>query len=184
MSSVKAIWTIGHSTLPAAAFIELLTVNRIELVADVRRFPASRRHPQFNREALMQALEQSGIAYLHFPELGGRREPVPGSVNTGWRESGFRGYADHMDSREFEAGMVHLREAAAGKRTGLMCAEKDWRGCHRGLVSDYLKVRGVEVLHILESGKTEAHPYTKPARIVEGQLSYAAVAPFQSQLDL
>jgi len=184
MTSVDVIWTIGHSTLPAADFIGLLAANGIELVADVRRFPASRRHPQYNREALMNSLEQSGIAYRHFPELGGRREPEPGSVNTGWRETGFRGYADYMASEEFESAMDHLQETAAGKRAALMCAEKDWRGCHRGLVSDYLKVRGVEILHILESGSAEPHPYTKPARILDGVLSYSADGPPQLQLDL
>ncbi len=132
----------------------------------------------------MNSLEQSGIAYRHFPELGGRREPAPGSVNTGWRETGFRGYADYMASGEFASAMERLQESAVGKRTVLMCAEKDWRGCHRGLISDYLKVRGVEMLHILESGRAEPHPYTQPARILDGVLSYSADRPSQLQLDL
>jgi len=178
-----AIWTIGHSTLTIAAFIGLLSANRIDLVADVRRFAASRRHPQFNRDDLAGSLSAAGIAYLHFPELGGRREPAADSENNGWRDAGFRGYADYMATREFEDGVFRLQQSVAGKRATVMCAEKDWHGCHRSLVSDYLKVQGLEVFHILEFGTTEPHPYTKPARIVDGKLSYPGAAASQSRLD-
>lgn len=184
MTPTGTIWTVGHSILPAEQFIALLVPQRIELVADVRRFPASRRHPQFNRDALAGALVHSDIDYLHLPELGGKREPRSDSKNTGWREAGFRGYADYMDTDAFAEGMARLRAAAADGRTAIMCAEKDWRGCHRGLISDYLKVRGFEVVHILDDGKIEPHPYTKPARLRDGILSYAAEIPTQSHLDL
>lgn len=184
MAQEGEIWTIGHSTRPAAGFIALLKANQIELIADVRRYPASRRHPQYNREDLARTLAESGIGYAHFPGLGGRREPDPGSANTGWPETGFRGYADYMATAAFEESMASLRTVASAQRTAMMCAEKDWRSCHRGLISDYLKVRTIEVVHILESGNTESHPYTKPARIRDGRLSYFAEGPFQQQLDL
>src|SRR5882672_9207452 len=120
------IWTIGHSTLPSDDFVALLAGREIELLADVRRFPSSRRHPQFNRESLTASLEATDLGYLHFPELGGRREPRPDSENTGWREAGFRGYADYMQTAEFGAGIVRLLKAASSRRCAIMCAEKAW----------------------------------------------------------
>ena len=178
------IWTIGHSTLPADDFRTLLTAHEIELLADVRRFPVSRRHPQFNRESLAASLGGDGIEYLHFAELGGRREPRADSINTGWREEAFRGYADHMQTAEFAGGIAHLLEAASLRRTAIMCAEKAWQSCHRGLICDLLKTSGHEVIHIAGGAADEPHPYTKPARIVDGMLSYATPAPAQSRLDL
>jgi uncharacterized protein (DUF488 family) len=184
VSSPQRIWTIGHSTLPAAQFIALLRAHGIELLADVRRFASSRRHPQFNREALTGSLAAAGIDYLHFPELGGRREPQPDSVNTGWREAGFRGYADYVQTADFQAGLARLLEAASPRRCAMMCAEKVWQNCHRGLIADVLKASGLEVLHIADGRNDESHPYTQPARIVEGMLSYASATPVQSRLDL
>jgi uncharacterized protein (DUF488 family) len=178
------LWTIGHSTLPSEDFIALLAQQKIELLADVRRFPSSRRHPQFNRETLADSLERAGIGYLHFPELGGRREPRPDSVNTGWREAGFRGYADYMHTAAFTAGVARLLGAASARRTAIMCAEKAWQDCHRGLISDLLKAIGHQVIHIVDDLHEEQHPYTGPARLVDGALSYAAAAPAQSSLDL
>ena len=166
--------TIGHSTLAADAFLAILTAHRVELLADVRRFPASRRHPQFNREALAEILASLGIAYLHFPELGGRREPKPDSPNTAWREAGFRGYADYMETAEFNRGITRLLEAAPARATAIMCAEKSWRSCHRGLIADHLKASGIEVIHILGAADTEPHPWTAAARLIDGRLSYAA----------
>jgi uncharacterized protein (DUF488 family) len=165
-------------------FVALLRMRRIEMLADVRRFPSSRRHPQFNRESLATSLAADGIDYLHFPELGGRREPRPDSVNTGWREDGFRGYADYMRTAEFVAGIARLLAAASERRCAIMCAEKAWQNCHRGLISDLLKAAGHEVIHIVDSKHDEQHPYTKPARIVDGLLTYAATTPVQSRLDL
>jgi uncharacterized protein (DUF488 family) len=184
VSTPQRIWTIGHSTLPAEDFIALLGTHGIELLADVRRFPSSRRHPQFNREPLTASLEAAGIEYLHFSELGGRREPRPDSVNTGWREAGFRGYADYMQTAEFQAGIARLFEASSPRRCVIMCAEKAWQNCHRGLIADLLKASGLAVVHIADRQQDEPHPYTQPAQILDGVLSYAAATPVQSRLDL
>jgi len=184
MTIAGRFWTIGHSVLPASAFIALLTAERIERIADVRRFPVSRRHPQFDAGVMAQALEAAGIGYLHLPELGGRREAHADSPNTGWREAGLRGYADYMQTSTFAAGMARLLASGADKRIAILCAEKDWRNCHRGLISDWLKLRGFDVIHVQEPGSTEGHPYTKPARVRNGVLSYAADTPAQARLDL
>ncbi len=182
MNHLARLLTIGHSTLAVDAFVAMLTAHRIELIADVRRFPASRRHPQFNREALAKMLASHGIAYQHFPELGGRREPRPGSSNTAWREAAFRGYADYMESVEFDLGISRLLEAAKSKATAIVCAEKSWRSCHRGLIADHLKACGIEVIHILDTVATEPHPWTAAARMIDGRLSYAAARMDQQQL--
>ena len=174
--------TIGHSILAADAFLTMLTAHRVELLADVRRFPASRRHPQFNRDALAKLLASHGIAYLHFAELGGRREPKPDSPNTAWREAGFRGYADYMETAEFKQGIARLFEAAQAKATAIMCAEKSWRNCHRGLIADHLKASGIDVIHIVDAAATEPHPLTAAARLIHGRLSYAAATIDQLHL--
>lgn len=169
------IWTIGHSTREIDKFISVLEVNRIKLIADVRLLPGSKRYPQFNRESLAKSLSERGIGYEHFPELGGRRKPKPDSRNTAWRNESFRGYADHMGTEGFREGVNRLVDLAnkVGP-TALMCAEAVWWRCHRALISDFLKVRGVEVTHILNEKKTEPHPFTSAARIVAGELSYAS----------
>lgn len=166
------IWTIGHSTREIADFISLLKENGIKAVADVRMFPGSRRYPQFGREALAKSLADAGIRYEHFPELGGRRKAKPDSKNTAWRNESFRGYADYMETEDFQKGIERL--ADVGRRAGvaIMCAEAVWWRCHRSLISDYLKARGVEVLHILDHNKVEPHPFTSAARIVNGELNY------------
>jgi uncharacterized protein (DUF488 family) len=184
VNNPQQVWTIGHSTMAAGELIALLQARDVRQLADVRRFASSRRHPQFNRESLTASLAASGIGYLHLPELGGRREPLPDSVNTGWREAAFRGYADYMQSTEFGAGLARLLETAGSRRTAIMCAEKAWQNCHRGLISDLLKATGHEVIHIVDRQHDERHPYTRPARIVDGVLMYAATAPVQSRLDL
>jgi uncharacterized protein (DUF488 family) len=172
---MKQIWTIGHSTRKIDIFISLLGENGIKLVADVRLLPGSKRYPQFNKEALAQSLGEHGIRYEHFPELGGRRKPQPGSKNNAWRNEAFRGYADHMETEEFRKGIDRLVDLAneAGP-TAIMCAEALWWRCHRALISDFLKARGVEVTHIVDLAKTQSHPFTSAAQIVEGKLSYAA----------
>lgn len=182
MNRPSGIFTIGHSTLAADAFLPMLSAHRVELLADVRRFPASRRNPQFNRDALAELLAGKGIAYLHFPELGGRREPKPGSPNTAWREAGFRGYADYMETAEFSQGIARLLDAAQARATAIMCAEKSWRSCHRGLIADHLKASGIEVIHILDAAATEPHPWTAAARMIDGRLSYGAAGIDQQQL--
>jgi uncharacterized protein (DUF488 family) len=167
------IWTIGHSTRSIDTFISLLKANGINLLADVRSLPGSKRYPQFNKEALADSLAKASIRYEHFPELGGRRKAEPDSKNRAWRNESFRGYADYMETEEFNKGIKRLLDLAddAGP-AAVMCAEAVWWRCHRSLVSDYLKVRGIEVIHILDANKTEPHPYTSAARVVNGKLSY------------
>ncbi|HZR78213.1 MAG TPA: DUF488 domain-containing protein [Chthoniobacterales bacterium] len=167
------IWTVGHSTREIDNFTALLQENGIKLVADVRMYPGSRRYPQFGREALASSLREIGIGYEHFPELGGRRKANPDSTNTAWRNEMFRGYADYMETEDFRNGIARLLDLS--KQTGptaIMCAEAVWWRCHRSLISDYLKARGIEVLHILDRNKVEPHPYTSAAKIVKGELSY------------
>lgn len=168
------IWTIGHSTHSLDDFLEILSAHRIELVVDVRRFPGSRRLPQFNRATLEQSLAAAGVAYCSLPSLGGRRTPLPDSPNSGWRNSSFRGYADHMASEEFAEGHFELITLAGGLRTAVMCAEVLWWRCHRRLISDLLVSIGVEVLHIRGVGEAEPHRLTPPARMADGTLSYVA----------
>ncbi|MEP6822582.1 MAG: DUF488 domain-containing protein [Chthoniobacterales bacterium] len=170
----ETLWTIGHSTRPIEVFLDLLTANRIELVADVRLLPGSKRYPHFNREALPASLVSRQIGYEHFPELGGRRKTRPDSPNTAWRNLSFRGYADHMETEEFRDGIARLLElAAATGPTALMCAEAVWWRCHRRLIADYLKVRGHKILHLIGEKKTQPHPYTSAAEIIDGRLSYS-----------
>jgi uncharacterized protein (DUF488 family) len=172
---IAQIWTIGHSTREIDMFISALEANGIKLIADVRLVPGSKRYPQFNRESLAESLSEHGIGYEHFPELGGRRKPKPDSRNTAWRNEAFRGYADHMETEGFREGVNRLVDLAnkVGP-TALLCAEAVWWRCHRALISDFLKGRGMEVTHILDEKKTEPHPFTSAARIVNGELSYAA----------
>ena len=179
--SAAAVWTIGHSTRSAAEVITLLQAHGIELLADVRRFPASRRHPQFNRDVLESSMPAAGIRYTSLEQLGGRRSVRKDSHNTAWRNASFRGYADYMETETFARAIEQLMRHACEQRTAVMCAEQAWQQCHRGLIADYLKARGVEVRHILGDGSMEPHPFTAAARIVDGQLSYrAATGPHQS----
>jgi uncharacterized protein (DUF488 family) len=169
------IFTIGHSTRSIETFISLLEQNGIKLLGDVRSLPGSKLYPQFNKEALAESLSARAIRYEHFPELGGRRKPKPDSRNTAWRNASFRGYADYMETEEFRKGIERLVDLAneVGE-TAIMCAEAVWWRCHRSLISDYLKARGMEVMHILDANKTELHPFTSAARIINGALSYAS----------
>jgi uncharacterized protein (DUF488 family) len=138
-------------------------------VADVRRYPHSRRHPQFNAETFAAALRSEEIAVEQFGEtLGGRRQPHRDSPNTGWRVKGFRGYADHMASEEFGRGLAKLQELARRVPTGVMCAEADWRRCHRRLIADALQREGWRVRHIQPSGRVEPHEIT-PFAVVDGE---------------
>ena len=169
------IWTTGHSTRAIDDLILLLEENKIKLLADVRAWPGSKRYPQFNKEALAESLTARGISYEHFPELGGKRKSKPDSRNTAWRNASFRGYADYMETKQFQKRIERLLNVAEETGpTAIMCAEAVWWRCHRSLIADYLKVRGVEVLHILGANKIEPHPYTSAARIVDGVLSYTS----------
>jgi uncharacterized protein (DUF488 family) len=177
VNDVKAgahIWTVGHSTRELADFISLLAVNGIEAIADVRSYPGSRKYPQFNAEALGLELREAGIEYVPMKSLGGRRKTRPDSPNTVWRNASFRGYADYMETPEFEEGIQDLLELAARKRTAIMCAEAVWWRCHRSMISDYLKAAGVTVEHIIGDGKNTIHPFTSAARIEDGRLVYGA----------
>ena len=167
------IWTVGHSTHPFERFIELLRTHQIEALADVRRFPGSRRHPHFSAASLTIELPKVGIAYHPFVDLGGRRKPKPDSRNTAWKHPAFRGYADYRETPEFEGAINRLLELAASRRTAIMCAEAYWGSCHRSIISDYLKAAGHQVLHIGSSGEATEHPYTKVASVVDGKPTYA-----------
>jgi uncharacterized protein (DUF488 family) len=168
------IWTIGHSTRTSAEFIDVLRVHEIELVADVRRFPGSRRLPHFGSFELERTLNQAGIAMRWLPSLGGRRSPRPDSPDTGWRVEGFRGYAHHIETEEFAEGLFDLMIAAWGLRTAIMCAEILWWQCHRRLISDVLTSLGARVLHIRDDSPPEVHVISPPGRVVDGSLTYAS----------
>lgn len=150
----------------------MLQSFRIELVADIRSFPGSRKFPQFNKEVLQITLPQNHIQYIHLKNLGGRRKVKPDSKNKEWRNLAFRGYADYMETDAFKEGITVLEKMALEQRTAYMCSEAVWWRCHRSMVSDYLKAAGWEVWHIMGIEKAEEHPYTAPARIVDGMLSY------------
>jgi uncharacterized protein (DUF488 family) len=168
------IWTIGHSSRTFDELLGLLAQFHLQAIADVRRHPGSRRQPWFARDALEQALPAHGLEYRWIAALGGRRRPKPDSPNTVWRNDSFRGYADHIETAEFAAGLDELLGLAARRRTAIMCAEVLWWRCHRALIADVLTVRGIEVVHILDEAHAVAHPYTSAARVRDGRLSYAA----------
>jgi uncharacterized protein (DUF488 family) len=168
------IWTIGHSTRTIEEFIGALQAHGIKLVADVRLLAGSKRYPQFNKEVLAKSLADRGIVYEHFPELGGRRKPRNDSRNIAWRNEVFRGYADYMETAEFSQGLARLQGMAERRGAiAIMCAEAVWWRCHRSLIADRLKAQGAEVIHILNANKTEPHPFTSAARIVDGKLDYS-----------
>jgi uncharacterized protein (DUF488 family) len=152
----------------------LLRAHEIQLVADVRRFPASRRHPHFSRERLHPFLDARGIRYEWLPALGGRRTPRKDSPHTGWREPGFRGYADYMETQEFSDAIEALLRSAAAARAAIMCAEALRWQCHRRLIADALVARGHEVRHILSPDQASLHKLLPPARLESGRLVYAA----------
>jgi uncharacterized protein (DUF488 family) len=176
----STIWTIGHSTRSADEFLELLRTNGIELLVDVRRFPGSRRYPHFNEQELARSMAAAGIGYRLMKDLGGRRQAKADSKNTAWRNASFRGYADYTETDEFAAAISELLREVTSCRTAIMCSEAVWWQCHRSLIADYLKIRGVQVLHILSLTKVEPHPYTSAATIVNGELSYTGSGDAES----
>jgi uncharacterized protein (DUF488 family) len=167
------LWTIGHSTRTEDEFLGLLAEYGIEALADVRRYPGSRRMPQFGSAALQGSLQARGMDYLWLPGLGGRRNPAPDSPNTAWRSSSFRGYADYLYTEPFAENLTELINLAAAARTAVMCAEAVWWRCHRGLIADVLKWQGFEVIHILGHRSASPHPYTAAARLDHGRLTYS-----------
>jgi uncharacterized protein (DUF488 family) len=172
MNAPGTLWTIGHSTHSIDEFLEMLAAHGITRVADVRRFPGSRAHPQFNPEVLAASLAARGIGYTPMLELGGRRKPRPDSPHVAWRNESFRGYADYMDTPAFAAASTELAALARGDRVAVMCAEGVWWRCHRSMIADYFKARGWTVLHILGAGEAKEHPYTSVAKVVDGKLTY------------
>jgi uncharacterized protein (DUF488 family) len=173
--SLVRLHTIGHSTRSFAEFAALLDAHGIGQVADVRTIPRSRRHPQFERDALAAALTARGVAYAHFPGLGGLRRPRRDSPNTGWRNASFRGYADYMGTVAFADALGDLLEFARAAPTAVMCAEAVWWRCHRSLLADALVVRDVEVLHITSAAAPSAHELNPLARLVEAHLTYPSL---------
>ena len=171
------VHTLGHSTLTLEDFLGLLEAHALDVIADVRRFPASRRHPHFAREPLATVLAARGIDYSWLVSLGGRRDPRPDSPHVAWRNAAFGGYADHMDGTEFREGLDALLGLAEGRRAGVMCAEAvPWR-CHRQLIADALVVRGVEVRHITGHGGAEPHRLTPFARVEGDRIVYDRGVP-------
>ena len=150
----------------------MLLSFEIELLADVRRYPGSKRYPHFNEAFLQEQLPLHDIEYIHYPDLGGRRTPKPDSANTAWRNTSFKGYADYMETAAFKEAIQNLKNSASLKRTAYMCSEAPWWRCHRALISDYLKAEGWTVHHIMQKVKSVEHPYTSAATVVDGQLLY------------
>jgi uncharacterized protein (DUF488 family) len=178
--AAATVYTIGHSTRSSEELLALLREAGVERLADVRAFPSSRRHPQFNRDALAGWLGAAGIEYRHMPALGGRRSPVPGSANGGWREVAFQGYADHMRSAEFQGALVALEAAARESPTAIMCAEAVWWRCHRRLIADALVVRGWRVEHLGIGEGRHVHQLTEFA--VAGPDQTLTYPPAQAEL--
>ena len=167
------VWTVGHSTRSLPEFLAILARHGIEAVADVRRFPGSGRQPQYNKAALATALHAAGIDYISIPALGGRRRPPSKAPNSAWRHPAFQGYANHLESDEFAAGLFELLMLAWGLRTAVMCAEALWWRCHRRMIADVLVSLGARVFHIMDAEIAPAHHLTVPARVVRGALTYA-----------
>ncbi|MDT0294222.1 DUF488 domain-containing protein [Mesonia ostreae] len=168
----KYIYTIGHSTHSLKEFLAMLTSVGVEVVADVRSLPGSRKFPQYNQDALADSLRKHTIEYTYFEDLGGRRKTTPDSKNKVWRNESFRGYADYMETDSFKAELKKLEEVASSKKVAVMCAEAVWWRCHRSMIADILKAESWEILHIMGKNKTTEHPYTQPAKVTKGKLTY------------
>lgn len=169
-----AVWTIGHSTRSIEDFLSVLAAHDIEALADVRRFPGSRRLPWFGAEALASSLPARGIAYVPLESLGGRRRPTADSPNDGWRNAAFRAYADWTATPEFARGLDELLAVGHGLRTALMCSELLWWRCHRRIIADVLVTLDVEVVHLRDEGPGEPHRLLPPARILKRALTWSA----------
>ena len=171
------IFTIGHSTRTLEEFEELLRLNGVKRVIDIRTIPRSRHNPQFNRETLGPALKKAAIAYTHLKKLGGLRRADPESVNLGWHNASFRGFADYMQTADFEAGLERAIKLAKTKPSALMCAEAvPWR-CHRSLVADALLIRGFQVLEIIGASQAQPHELTPFARVRGMRITYPTDRP-------
>ena len=176
------IYTIGHSTHPIERFIEILHEHDVTYLADVRSFPSSRRWPQFNRESLGAALEETAIAYRWLEALGGRRRNLdPDSPNQAWEHPAFRSYADYALTESFRAGLESLEEAASQRNVAIMCSEGLWWRCHRRIVADYLVASGYRVLHIMPNGATVEHKLTDFAVVINSKCIVYPAAPPENQ---
>ena len=169
--------TIGHSTRSIEEFIEILKAHSIEELVDIRTIPRSRHNPQFNSDTLPASLGAAGIGYGHMPRLGGLRHARLDSMNTGWRNASFRGYADYMQTPEFETALDELIELARSKQVAIMCAEAVEFRCHRSLVADALAVRGIEVEHIQNARRAKPHKMTPFAEVHGTQILYREQSP-------
>lgn len=178
------LFTIGHSTHPLDRFVALLAQHGIEVLADIRRFPGSRKFPQFNQDNLASTLPEVGIEYRWFETLGGRRRKSTNdsTKNFGLRNESFRNYADYMLTEEFRAGVQQLLEVTSGKPTAFMCSESVFWRCHRRLVSDFLLVQGIAVQHIMPTGELRPHTLTEGAKVVAGELTYPPPEADQTQI--
>lgn len=170
---MKTIWTIGHSTRKFEEFLELLQSQNIQTLVDVRHYPGSRKFPQYNKENLREALQKENIGYIHLVDLGGRRKPEPNSKNDAWRNASFQGYADYMETEPFHNALQTLKEIASTQKTVIMCSEAVWWRCHRSMIADALKTQGWTVLHIISENKVPEHPFTSPAKVINGKLDYS-----------
>ena len=169
------LWSIGHSTHSLEGFLALLARNEVELLADIRALPRSRRFPHFSADRLAAALPEHGLRYRHLPALGGRRAPRGDSPNDAWRHRSFRGYADHALTAEFAEGLAALRQIARSAPTAMMCSEALWWRCHRRLVADRLVAAGDVVVHIASDGRSSRHVLSPFATVkADGTLVYRA----------
>lgn len=168
----KTIYTIGHSTRDIKTFLELLMAEGIQTLVDIRKLPGSNKYPHFNQDNLEKTLTSEGITYYHLTALGGRRNKKEPNT-TRWRNRSFANYATYMKTEDFKAGIKKLETLALEKRTAIMCAEAVWWRCHRSMIADFLKVSGWQIIHILDEKHQQEHPYTSPAEIIDGKLSYA-----------
>lgn len=172
MPQQPTIWTVGHSTRPIGEFTNFLRTHEIRLLVDVRTIPRSRHNPQFNTDTLAESLKEAGLASLHMPALGGLRKARKDSINNGWRNASFRGYADYMQMEEFQRALEELMAYGTGTRTAIMCAEAvPWR-CHRSLIADALVPKGWTVWHIMSAEKATPHVLTSFAQFEKGTLTY------------
>lgn len=178
---MHTIYTIGHSTHTIEEFIAMLKAHNIEELIDVRTVPRSRHNPQFGADQLAASLRQAGIAYIHLAKLGGLRRTSKDSINTGWHNTSFRGYADYMATADFQAGLEQLQQLAEAKTVAIMCAEAvPWR-CHRSLISDALTTLGWQVLHITSKKTAKPHELTSFLKVQDGKLSYPEPATEQTK---
>ena len=172
MPQQPTIWTIGHSTRPIGEFTNCLRTHEIRLLVDVRTIPRSQHNPQFNTDTLAESLKEAGLSYLHIPALGGLRKARKDSINDGWRNASFRGYADYMQADEFQRAIEELMAYGTKQPTAIMCAEAvPWR-CHRSLIADALVTRGWDIRHIMSPEKATPHVLTLFAHFEKGTLTY------------